>query len=388
VTEAFPVDSVGLVKPFVERFDEPLVLSGGDSLPSFELMVETYGELNADASNAVLICHALSGSHHAAGKYHVEDRKPGWWDLIIGPGKPIDTDRFYVVSLNNLGGCDGSTGPSAINPATGRPWGPDFPQVQVSDWVRSQKRLAERLGIDRWAAVVGGSLGGMQALQWAVDYPEAVAHCIVLASAPGLTAQNIAFNEIARHAIVSDPEWSQGHYQMAGKIPARGLALARMVGHLTYMSADGMSDRFGRELREGSFERDGNAEVVFQVESYLRYQGSQFSTRFDANTYVLMTRALDYFDIAQRFDGDLTATMAATQAQFLVLSFSSDWRFSPARSREIVDAALAAGRPVTYAEIETDEGHDAFLLDVPGYVPLLKAYMSRVGSNDHEAQGH
>lgn len=388
MSEAFPVDSVGLVTPFVERFDEPLLLSGGDSLPSFELMVETYGELNKDASNAVLICHALSGNHHAAGKHHVDDRKPGWWDLIIGPGKPIDTDRFYVVSLNNLGGCDGSTGPSAINPESGRPWGPDFPQLHVSDWVRSQKRLAERLGIERWAAVVGGSLGGMQALQWAVDYPEAVAHCIVLASAPGLTAQNIAFNEIARHAIVSDPEWSQGHYQMAGKIPARGLALARMVGHLTYMSADGMSDRFGRELREGSFERDGNAEVVFQVESYLRYQGSQFSTRFDANTYVLMTRALDYFDIAQRFDGDLTATMAATQAQFLVLSFSSDWRFSPARSREIVDAALAAGRPVTYAEIDTDEGHDAFLLDVPGYVPLLKAYMSRVGSNAKQGEGY
>lgn len=387
MTEAFPVDSVGLVTPFIERFDEPLVLSSGDSLPSFELMVETYGELNADASNALLICHALSGNHHAAGKHHVDDRKPGWWDLIIGPGKPIDTRRFYVVSLNNLGGCDGSTGPSSPNPATGRPWGPDFPQLQVSDWVRSQKRLAERLGIKRWAAVVGGSLGGMQALQWAVDYPEAVAHCVVLASAPGLTAQNIAFNEIARHAIVSDPEWSQGHYQTAGKIPARGLALARMVGHLTYMSADGMSDRFGRELREGSFERDGNAEVVFQVESYLRYQGSQFSTRFDANTYVLMTRALDYFDIAQRFNGDLTATMAATQAQFLVLSFSSDWRFSSARSREIVDAALAAGRPVTYAEIETDEGHDAFLLDVPGYVPLLKAYLSRVGPSVNEDEG-
>ena len=388
MTEAFPADSVGLVTPFIERFDEPLDLSGGDILPSFELMVETYGELNADASNAVLVCHALSGNHHAAGKHHIDDRKSGWWDLIIGPGKPIDTRRFYVVSLNNLGGCDGSTGPSAHNPATGRPWGPDFPQLQVSDWVRSQKRLAERLGITRWAAVIGGSLGGMQALQWAVDYPEALAHCVLLASAPGLTAQNIAFNEIARHAIVSDPEWSQGHYQMAGKIPARGLALARMVGHLTYMSADGMSDRFGRELREGSFERDSNAEVVFQVESYLRYQGSQFSTRFDANTYVLMTRALDYFDIAQQFNGDLTATMAATQAQFLVLSFSSDWRFSPARSREIVDAALAAGRPVTYAEIETDEGHDAFLLDVPGYVPLLKAYMSRVGHSVNEVEGH
>ncbi len=388
MSEAFPIDSVGLVSPFLEVFDEPLPLSSGDSLIGFELMVETYGELNDDASNAILVCHALSGNHHAAGKHQVDDRKSGWWDLVIGPGKPIDTNRFYVVSTNNIGGCDGSTGPSAINPATGDPWGPNFPQLGVSDWVRSQKCLADRLGIQCWAAVVGGSLGGMQALQWAVDYPDAVAHCLVFASAPGLTAQNIAFNEIARHAIISDPEWHQGHYQVEGKIPTRGLALARMLGHLTYMSADGMSDRFGRELREGSFEQDSTAEVVFQVESYLRHQGGQFSTRFDANTYVLMTRALDYFDIAQRFNGDLTATMAATQAEFFILSFSSDWRFSPVRSQELVDAALAAGRPVTYAELETDEGHDAFLLDVPGYLPLLQAYMTRVGPQPTLEQAH
>ena len=379
MSEVFPNDSVGLVTPFLEVFDEALLLNSGDILTKFELMVETYGELNSNASNAILICHALSGNHHAAGKHQVDDRKSGWWDLVIGPGKSIDTHRFFVVSLNNIGGCDGSTGPAAINPTTDDPWGADFPQLQVSDWVRSQKCLADRLGIKRWAAVVGGSLGGMQALQWAVDYPDAVAHCLVFASAPGLTAQNIAFNEIARHAILSDPEWHQGHYQREGKIPTRGLALARMLGHLTYMSADGMSDRFGRELREGSFEQDNNAAVVFQVESYLRYQGDQFATLFDANSYVMMTRALDYFDIAQRFNGDLTATMAATTAEFFMLSFSSDWRFSPARSRELVDAALAAGRPVTYAELETDEGHDAFLLDVPGYLPLLRAYMARVG---------
>lgn len=370
--------SVGLVAPRREHFAQQLTLRNGRWLPSFDLMVETYGELNASRSNAVLICHALSGNHHAAGRHSPDDRKPGWWDNMIGPGKPIDTNRFFVVALNNIGGCDGSTGPGTINPETGVPFGPDFPQVQVSDWITTQALLAERLGIDAWAAVIGGSLGGMQALQWAVSRPEQVRHCAVLAAAPRLTAQNIAFNEIARHAILTDPDWHDGHYTLQNALPTRGLALARMVGHLTYMSADGMSDKFGRELREGEFGNSSDDEVVFQVESYLRYQGSQFSTRFDANTYVLMTRALDYFDIAADFDGDLNAAMAATQARMLVVSFSSDWRFSPARSREIVDALVMARRPVTYADITTDGGHDAFLLDDRHYMELFRAWMQQV----------
>lgn len=370
--------SVGLVTPFVEHFDEPLLLACGRTLERYSLVVETYGELNAEQSNAVLICHALSGNHHAAGFHHKDDKKPGWWDVVIGPGKPIDTRRFFVVSVNNLGGCDGSTGPSSINPNTNQPWGPDFPVMQVSDWVESQRRLGERLGIRQWAAVIGGSLGGMQALQWAVSHADKVRHCAALACASKLTAQNIAFNEIARHAIVTDPAWHSGYYQAEQQLPARGLALARMVGHLTYMSADGMSDKFGRELREGSFTANADEEVVFQVESYLRYQGAQFSTRFDANTYVLMTRALDYFDIAANHGGALEAAMADIKARMLVISFSSDWRFSPARSREIVDALVKAGKAVTYADIETDGGHDAFLLDDSHYLGLFGAWMQQV----------
>jgi homoserine O-acetyltransferase len=327
----------------------------------------------------VLICHALSGSHHAAGFHSADERRPGWWDLAIGPGKPIDTARLFVVCSNNLGCCDGSSGPNTINPNTREAWGGQFPQPQVQDWVRSQKRLAEHLGITKWAAVIGGSLGGMQALQWTIDFPDWVGHCVALAAAPGLTAQNIAFNEIARHAILSDPDWREGAYLSEGTLPARGVALARMVGHLTYMSADGMSDRFGRELREGGFSPDENAEWVFQVESYLRHQGSRFSTQFDANTYVLMTRALDLFDLTGSQDGGLAAVLSRAQAEFLVASFSSDWRFPPQRSIEIRDALMAAGKPVTYANIETDNGHDGFLLPNPSYEQLLKEWMRRVG---------
>jgi len=370
--------SVGIVRPFTEVFDEPLSLACGHVLDHYELAVETYGELNTNKHNAVLICHALSGNHHAAGRYEATDKNPGWWDLLIGPGKPIDTRRFFVVAVNNLGGCHGSTGPLSVNPDTGRLWGPDFPPVQVTDWVEAQRRLGERLGIAQWAAVIGGSLGGMQALQWAVAYPNHLRHCVALAAAPKLTAQNIAFNEIARQAILTDPEWHEGHYTTQQAIPSRGLALARMVGHLTYMSADGMSDKFGRELREGSFQTDAEQEVVFQVESYLRYQGGQFSTRFDANTYVLMTRALDYFDMASAFRGDLTAAVGAIEARCLLIAFSSDWRFSPTRSREIVDALLCAGKCPTYAEIETDGGHDAFLLDDTYYIELFAAWMRQV----------
>ena len=370
--------SVGVVAPFVLEFNDPLELSGGDVLPGFELIVETYGELNDNASNAVLICHALSGNHHAAGYHQPDDRKPGWWDSMIGPGKPIDTSRLYVVSLNNLGGCDGSTGPRSVNPETGKPYGASFPQVRVSDWVRVQKLAAERLGISRWAAVIGGSLGGMQALQWSVDYPDWVEHCVILAAAPDLTAQNIAFNEIARNAITSDPDWHDGDYLEQSANPDRGLALARMVGHLTYMSAEGLSDRFGRSLLDP--ENDNPEHALFQVESYLRYQGGQFSSRFDANTYLLMTRALDHFDIAHGFDGDLSLALAGTRAAFLVISFSSDWRFSPARSEEIVDALIANGRSVTYANIDSNAGHDGFLLDIPHYRRLFGAWMSRVAA--------
>ena len=371
-------EEVGLVTPTREVFSENLALASGQTLAGFELITETYGQLNSQRSNAVLICHALSGNHHAAGRYNHSDPKPGWWDLHVGPGKAIDTNRFFVVSLNNIGGCDGSSGPNTMNPETQQPWGPNFPQVSVSDWVTTQAMLADRLGIDSWAAVVGGSLGGMQAIHWAVHYSERVRNCVALAAAPKLTAQNIAFNEIARQAILSDPDWLAGYYQQETVTPTRGLSLARMVGHLTYMSADGMSDRFGRDTREMPSDAINPGEMVFQVESYLRYQGKQFSTRFDANTYLLMTRALDRFDIAADFDDSLSDAMAATTCRMLITAFSSDWRFSPARSRELVDALLASGRPVSYAEIETDAGHDAFLLDEPRYTGLFTAWMQQV----------
>mgnify|MGYP003333728117 FL=1 len=370
--------SVGVVTPQVAHFTDPFTFSNGATLDQHTLIYETYGELNAAGTNAVLICHALSGSHHAAGVHNEAEQRPGWWDLAIGPGKPIDTDRLFVVSSNNLGGCDGSTGPTTPMPGSNTPWGSQFPQPQVRDWVRSQKLLAEYLGISRWAAVIGGSLGGMQALQWAVDFPDWVEHCVALASAPGLTAQNIAFNEIARHAILSDPDFRGGEYLAQSALPARGVALARMVGHLTYMSADGMSDRFGRELREESFSPDGNQERVFQVESYLRHQGDRFSTRFDANTYVLMTRALDLFDLSEGYP-DLATALSKATANFLLLSFSSDWRFAPQRSIEIRDALMATGKPVTYANINTDNGHDGFLLPDPTYERLLSEWMQRVG---------
>jgi homoserine O-acetyltransferase len=369
---------VGLVTAAREVFSEALTLTSGRTLAGFELITETYGQLNTQRSNAVLICHALSGNHHAAGRYDPSDPKPGWWDLHIGPGKAIDTNRFFVVSLNNLGGCDGSSGPNTMNPDTEQPWGPDFPQISVSDWVTTQVMLADRLGIDSWAAVIGGSLGGMQALHWAVHYPERVRNCVALAAAPKLSAQNIAFNEIARQAILSDPDWLTGHYQRETVTPTRGLSLARMVGHLTYMSADGMSDRFGRDTRKAPSNTIDSEETVFQVESYLRYQGKQFSTRFDANTYLLMTRALDRFDIAADFNDSLNDAMAVTTSRMLIIAFSSDWRFSPSRSQELVDALLASGRPVSYAEIETDAGHDAFLLDEPYYTGLFTAWMQQV----------
>ena len=378
-----PADShsVGIVTPQVAHFDEPLPLACGRDLPAYELIYETYGQLNDPHSNAILVCHALSGHHHAAGYHSADDKKPGWWDECIGPGKPIDTNRFFVVSLNNLGGCHGSTGPSSINPATGKPWGPDFPPLRARDWVNSQVRLADYLGIDCWAAVIGGSLGGMQAMRWSLEYPQRIRHCIVIAAAMKLSAQNLAFNEVARQAIVSDPEFAEGRYQERNTIPAQGLALARMVGHITYLSDDAMAAKFGRDLRSGSLAQGDEGNAEFQVQSYLRYQGSQFSSSFDANTYILMTRALDYFDLAREYDDDPVAAFTRAQCSFLVMSFSTDWRFSPQRSREIVDALIAADRPVTYAEIEADGGHDAFLLPLPRYIDVFSAYMQRVGAN-------
>ena len=372
--------SVGIVEPRTAHFREPLKLACGRDLPSYEIVYETYGALNGARNNAVLVCHALSGNHHAAGYHHPDDKKAGWWDECIGPGKPIDTDRFFVVSLNNIGGCHGSTGPTSINPQTGEPWGPDFPPLRARDWVHSQARLADFLGIECWAAVVGGSLGGMQAMRWALEYPDRIKHCIVIAAAMKLSAQNLAFNEVARQAILSDPAFADGHYLERGTAPTRGLALARMVGHITYLSDHAMASKFGRDLRSGSFDQGDEGNVEFQVQSYLRYQGSQFSGSFDANTYMLMTRALDYFDLAREYANDPVQAFGHARCSFLVISFSTDWRFSPQRSREIVDALIAADRPVTYAEIEADEGHDAFLLPIPRYMDVFSAYMRRVGT--------
>jgi len=373
----FAEDSVGLVTAQTAHFDEPLHLACGRSLAPWQLVYETYGTLNEARSNAVLICHALSGHHHAAGFHHENDKKPGWWDSCIGPGKPIDTRRFFVVSLNNLGGCNGSTGPASVNPASGKAYGADFPVMTVEDWVKSQALLAERLGIDQWAAVIGGSLGGMQALQWSISYPERIRHCVAIAAAPRLSAQNIAFNEVARQAILTDPDFFGGHFKEQGVIPKRGLMLARMVGHITYLSDDAMGEKFGRGLKSEKLNYDFHS-VEFQVESYLRYQGEEFSGRFDANTYLLMTKALDYFDPAAVNNGDLAKTLEVAKAQFCLMSFTTDWRFPPARSREIVDALLRAGKNVSYVEIDAQQGHDAFLLPIPRYLQALGSYLQGI----------
>ncbi|MEX0618257.1 MAG: homoserine O-acetyltransferase [Pseudohongiellaceae bacterium] len=402
--DVIPENSAGLVTPSVYHFDEPLTLRSGKVLSAYDLVVETYGELNADKTNAILICHALSGDHHAAGYHSLEDRKPGWWDHCIGPGKPIDTALFHVVCLNNLGGCGGSTGPVTVNPETGRPFGPDFPVVTVRDWVNSQKRLADRLGIKKWAAVIGGSLGGMQVLRWAISYPDSLHSAIAIAAAPKLSAQNIAFNEVARQSITSDPDFHEGRYIERDTYPKKGLTLARMVGHITYLSDSGMRSKFGQggviagvsEGIEGNsdntnFGRDLRAgklsfgfDVDFQVESYLHYQGERFSKNFDANTYLLMTKALDYFDPSVDYDGELSHAFAGNRkpgvrdCKFLIMSFSSDWRFPPERSREIVDVLLHAGREVSYLQITADQGHDAFLLPIPRYARALTTFLQQV----------
>ena len=368
-------NSIGLVAPKTAHFNAPFGLKSGAFLPQFDLVYETYGKLNADKSNAVLICHALSGTHHVAGKYTPEDKNSGWWDNLIGPNKPLDTNKFFVIGLNNLGGCHGSTGAASINPATQKPWGSAFPVVTVEDWVKSQALLVDYLGITQLAAVVGGSLGGMQALQWTLAYPERVRHALVIASAPNLTAQNIAFNEVARQAIITDPEFHGGDFYEHNVVPRRGLRIARMLGHITYLSDDAMGAKFGRVIKDNikySFD------VEFEMESYLRYQGDKFASEFDANTYLRMTRALDYFDPALDYEGDLSKALAKVKAQFLVVSFTSDWRFSPARSREIVKALLDNELTVSYAEVTAAHGHDAFLMQDPHYHSILRSYLGKI----------
>ena len=410
-----------IATPQSMHFEAPLALQSGASIRAYDLSYETYGMLNADKSNAVLICHALNASHHVAGIYlddagAVKQRSEGWWDTMIGPGKPVDTNRFFVMGVNNLGSCFGSTGPLQVNPATDEIYGADFPVVTVQDWVNAQARLLDALGIQTLAAVMGGSLGGMQALSWTLQYPSRVRHAVVVASAPNLTAENIAFNEVARRAIVTDPDFHGGHYARHGVLPKRGLRIARMIGHITYLSDDVMNEKFGRKLRaptlvasrtalppEGALRlqsgkagpaalageesgalprrtfnpspfRFSTQEVEFEIESYLRYQGDKFAEYFDANTYLLITRALDYFDPASAFGGDLSAALAKATAKFLLVSFTTDWRFSPARSREIVKALLDNQRDLSYAEIDAPHGHDAFLLEDARYMGVVRSY--------------
>jgi homoserine O-acetyltransferase/O-succinyltransferase len=378
--------STGIVTPATLHFSEPLRLQSGAQLRDYTLAYETHGQLNADASNAVLVCHALNASHHFAGLHAGPDGQPlpkslGWWDNMIGPGKPVDTDRFFVIGINNPGSCFGSTGPMHTNPDTGKPYGADFPVVTVEDWVDAQARVLDALGIRQLAAVLGGSLGGMQALSWTLQHPDRVRHCVAVATAPKLSAQNIAFNEVARRAIVTDPDFHGGHFYEHGVVPRRGLRVARMIGHITYLSDDVMEEKFGREMvgrAIGDAPGYSTQDIEFQVESYLRYQGDKFSDYFDANTYLLITRALDYFDPARTHGGKLAAAMAKALAKFLVISFTTDWRFSPARSREIVKALVDNRHDVSYAEIDAPHGHDAFLLDDPRYHGVVRAYFERI----------
>ena len=366
-----------VVTPQNARFTEPLRLKGGATLPEFEIAYETYGELNAARSNAVLVCHALNASHHVAGTYANDPDNIGWWDNMVGPGKPLDTNRFFVIGSNYIGSCFGSTGPTSPNPATGKPWGADFPVVTVEDWVAAQARLADRLGIARFAAVMGGSIGAMQALQWTLSFPQRVRHAVVIAATPQLSAQNIAFNEVARQAIMTDPDFHGGHYYENGVVPRRGLRIARMIGHITYLSDDAMMEKFGRVLR-GKKTPGYDFAVDFEIESYLRHQGDKFADYFDANTYLRITKALDYYDPAAEFGGDLASAMARAQANFLVVSFTSDWRFASSRSREIVKALLDNRRVLSYLEIDAPQGHDAFLMDDRRYFGALGAYFGNI----------
>ncbi|MFN9209541.1 MAG: homoserine O-acetyltransferase [Betaproteobacteria bacterium] len=372
--------SVGVVTPRTLHFAEPLTLANGSNIAGYDLMIETYGRLNADKSNAVLVCHALNASHHVAGTYADAPKNIGWWDNMVGPGKPVDTERFFIVGINNLGSCFGSTGPMSLNPATGKPYGASFPVVTVEDWVDAQARVADALGVARWAAVMGGSLGGMQALDWSIRYPQRVAHCVAIASSPKLSAQNIAFNEVARTAIRSDPDFHGGDYYAHGVKPRRGLRVARMIGHITYLSGADMAEKFGRALQGGDDEYRFHYDVEFEVESYLRYQGEKFAEYFDANTYLLITRALDYFDPARAAGGSLVRALAPATCKFLLASFTTDWRFPPEHSRAIVEALIENGRDVAYAEIDAPHGHDALLLEDPRYHRVVRAYFENIAA--------
>jgi homoserine O-acetyltransferase len=372
--------SVGAVTPQQMHFAAPLPLQSGAQLADYTLVYETYGTLNSQRSNAVLVCHALNASHHVAGVYADQPKSEGWWDNLVGPGKPLDTNRFFVIGVNNPGSCFGSTGPRDLNPATGRPYGADFPVMTVEDWVDAQARLVQQLSISQLAAVLGGSLGGMQALAWTLRYPERLQHCVAVATAPCLSAQNIAFNEVARRAIVTDPDFHGGHFYAHGVVPKRGLRVARMIGHITYLSDDSMEAKFGRALRNAELSYS-TQEIEFQIEGYLRHQGDKFSEYFDANTYLLITRALDYFDPARAHGGDLAAAFkVARNKKFFVVSFTTDWRFSPARSREIVKALVDNGAALSYAEIDAPHGHDAFLLEDPRYHAAMRAYFERIAA--------
>jgi homoserine O-acetyltransferase len=376
-TGASSTMGVGLIQDQIIEFDQALTLVSGKTLSRFRLAFETYGCLNEQKSNAVLICHALNASHHVAGQRADNPNDLGWWDNMVGPGKPVDTNIFFVIGVNNLGSCFGSTGPTSVNPTTGKPYGGDFPVVTVEDWVHAQARLADALGIKRFAAVMGGSLGGMQAMQWAISYPKRVAHAVVIASTPRLSAQNIAFNEVARRAIITDPDFCGGHFYADQRIPKRGLAVARMIGHITYLSDDDMAQKFGRSLRQRQ-DYSYDFDVDFEIESYLRYQGEKFSNYFDANSYLLITKALDYFDPSQKTQGNLARAFACIESKFLVVSFSTDWRFPPDRSHEIVSALMQNDLKVVYAEIDAPHGHDAFLMHDPKYHGLVRSYFQRV----------
>jgi homoserine O-acetyltransferase/O-succinyltransferase len=359
----------------VEMFkaDEPLRLDAGVELKPFQVAYQTYGSLNADRSNAVLICHALTGDQHVFNRHPITG-KPGWWEIMVGPGRPIDTDRYYVICPNVLGGCLGTSGPASTDPRTGLPWGLDFPVITIRDMVRAQAMLLDRLGVDTLFAAVGGSMGGMQVLQWAASYPQRVFAALPIASATRHSAQNIAFHEVGRQAVMADPDWRGGRYFADGVSPRRGLAVARMGAHITYLSDAALHRKFGRKFQDRnnptfSFDAD------FEVESYLRHQGSSFVERFDANSYLYLTRAMDYFDLAADYDGVLANAFKATPTRFCVISFTSDWLFPTPESRAIVHALNAAGARVSFAEIVTDKGHDAFLLDEPELFQIVTGFL-------------
>ncbi len=372
-------NSIGIVKTKIFKSSNSLKLKSGKVLKEYSLIYETYGKLNAKRNNAVLVCHALSGNHHLAGKYSSKDKHPGWWDNLIGPNKPLDTNKFFVIGINNLGGSDGSSGPKSINKKTNKPWGSKFPITTVEDWVNSHEALITSLNISKLAAVIGGSLGGMQAIQWSIQYPEKIEHAIVIAAAPNLTAQNIAFNEVARQSIITDPDFNKGNYYEKKKRPKRGLRIARMLGHITYLSDDVMGSKFGRKQKNKDYQYNFNTE--FEIESYLNYQGDKFAEEFDANTYIRMTKALDYYDPANGNKKNLSKIFKKIKSKVLVIAFTSDWRFSPNRSKEIVKALLDNNINVKYAEITAASGHDAFLMTEPRYHAILESYFKEMLKN-------